>query len=412
MERVTDFLFGCALMRAVGAEPEKLFTKLAEEKIIFWDAVPEDACTVSFRVGRKDAEKVIGLSSRCCCDAAVVRRTGLPEDFQKLKRRRVLLVLPAVLFALLLWSSFYVWRIEIDGNETVPDTEILNALEESGVSIGSFWPAFTSDNIRSEVLVKIPELKWLSVSVYGSRAHVVVRERTKAVEPVDEKKPVKLVAAAPGVIDKMEILCGLAKFQKGQAALAGETLADGAVPDMIGGVRFVHAEGSVMAETYEELMAEMPLTALQKTPSGHARTHLALLFGEKRINFYAGSRIFDTNCDTIIKVHKLGIEGLFELPVSIITETEQPYQTTEAGRQEDAMKARLQKQLETELARRVGETGKTESAETTFAVINGYEVASLRAVCRRNIAKEVPMTQEEITEAQNAQTPKEANKTE
>lgn len=412
MERVTDFLFGCAFVRAVGAEPEKLITKLAEEKIIFWDAVPEDACTVSFRVGRKDAEKVIALAGRCCCDAAVVRRIGLPEDFQKLKRRRVLLVLPAVLFVLLLWSSFYIWRIEIDGNEVVTDTEILNALEESGVFIGSFWPAFTSENIRSETLVKIPELKWLSVSVYGSRAHVVVRERTEAVKLVDEKKPVKLVAAAPGVIDKMEILCGFSKFQKGQAVLAGETLADGAVPDMTGGVRLVHAEGSVTAQTYEELMAEMPLTARQKTPCGHARTRLALLFGEKRINFYAGSRIFDTNCDTIIRVHKLGVKGLFELPVSIVTETERPYQTTEVSRQEDDVKARLQKCLETELSRRIGETGKTESAETTFAVINGYEVATLRAVCRRNIAKEVPMTQEEITAAQNAQTPKEENKTE
>lgn len=208
-------------MRAVGAEPTKLLTKLAEEKIEFWDTVPVDECTVTFRVGRKDTDRVVALTSRCCCEAETVQRLGLPEDFQKLKRRRVLLVLPAVLFALLLWSSFYVWRIEITGNKTVPTTEILNALEESGVSIGSFWPDFTSDNIRSEVLVKIPKLKWLSVSVSGSCAHVVVREGTKEAKPIDEKEAVKLVATMPGYIDEMQVLCGWAKFQKGQVCAHG-----------------------------------------------------------------------------------------------------------------------------------------------------------------------------------------------
>ncbi len=407
-----DLIFGCASIRAVGAEPAKLLTKLAEEKIEFWDTVPVDECTVTFRVGRKNAERVAALSSRCCCEMETIRKRGLPEDFQKLKRRRVLLVLPAVLFALLLWSSFYVWRIEITGNETVPATEILNALEESGVTIGSFWPNFTSDNIRSEVLVKIPKLKWLSVSVSGSCAHVVVREGTKEAMPVDEKKAVKLVATMPGYIEEMQVLCGCAKFQKGQAALTGETLVDGIVPDINGGTRVVHAEGGVIAETFEELTAEMPLTLQKKTPAGHERTRFALLFGEKRINFYAGSRIFDANCDTIIKVHKLGIEGLFELPVSIVTETEQRYVLTETQAPEDAAKARLQKALEAELSRRVGKTGKIESCETTFAVVNGYEVATLRAQCRQNIAKEVPMTDEEVATAQRAQTPKEENKTE
>lgn len=174
----------------------------------------------------------------------------------------------------------------------------------------------------------------------------------------------------------------------------------------------MHAEGEVIAETFEELTAEMPLTLQKKTPAGHERTRFALLFGEKRINFYTGSRIFDANCDTIIKVHKLGIEGLFELPVSIVTETEQRYVLTETEAPEDAAKARLQKVLEAELSRRVGETGKIESCETTFAVVNGYEVATLRAQCRQNIAKEVPMTDEEVATAQRAQTPKEENKTE
>ena len=412
MESLSEKLTDCAVVRAVAAEPAAYLTRLAAEGLEVWNVMTEDACTLRFRVARKNVDRALALAPECCCDAVVVARHGFSEDLGKLRRRRVLCVLPTVLLALALWSSFYVWRIEVTGNTTVPTEEILNALEDSGVRIGAYWPAFTSDIIRSRVLVEIPKLKWLSVSIYGSRAYIVVRETTPEIKPFDEKQAVKLVAVLPGYIDEMRVCRGFAKFQKGQAALTGETLADGAVPDTLGGVRLVHARGEVIAETYRELSAEQPLTERVKRPAGRARTRLALLFGTKRINFYAGSRIFDNNCDTIIKVHKLGVEGLFELPVAFVTETDRAYTLSPQKTAETSVKQRLQKQLETELKRSVGADGKIESAEYSFETVNGWEFATLRARCRQNIAKEQPMTEAEIAEAKAAAKSKEEKKTE
>ncbi|MGI5979171.1 MAG: sporulation protein YqfD [Oscillospiraceae bacterium] len=412
METVSDTLTGYAVVRAVGAEPTALLSRLAKENIEFWAAEPTDECTICFRVRLADAGRVLRLAEKCCCDAVIERRAGAPEELKKLKRRRVLCVLPLLLFALLIWSSFHVWRIDVTGNKTVPTTAILNALDESGVRIGAYWPAFKSDVIRAEVRVKLPALKWVSVSVHGSRALVVVREATPEMKPFDEKTPVKLVASMPGYIDQMEICRGFAKFQKGQAAFTGETLADGAVPDALGGIHLVHARGAVIAETYQELTAELPLTTLEKRPTGRERTRLALLFGRKRINFYKESRIFGGNCDTIIKVHKLGVEGLFELPAAFVTETRQAYTLEETAVSEDDARARLQALLESELKRRIGADGEIESAEYSYAVVDGYAVVTLRAHCRQNIAEEQPMTEAEIAEAQAAAKPKEENKTE
>lgn len=411
MERVTDALSDCAEIAAVGAEPARLLTRLAAENVEFWAAESVDECTVVFRVARRSEKSVLALATKCCCEASVRARHGPAKDLKKLRRRRVLCVLPLVLFALLFWSSFYVWRIDVSGNESVPTEAILNALEDSGVAIGAYWPAFHSDIVRAGVLAQLPQLKWLSVSVRGSCARVEVRETTKAPPVFNEKQPVKLVAALPGYIDEMDVCRGCAKFEKGQAALTGETLADGAVPDALGGVCLVHARGEVIARTYQELTAVLPLTVYEKTPAGRPHTRLALLFGGKRINFYADSRIFEGNCDTIIKVHKLGVEGLLELPAAFVTETERPYTTRETTLSEDEAKARLQKQLEAELRRRVGD-GKIENAAYSFAVVRGCEIATLRARCRQNIAREQPMSAAEIAAAQAAAKPKEEKKTE
>ena len=412
MESLAEKLTDCAVVRAVSAEPAAYLTRLAAEKIEVWDVVPADECTLTFRVARRNCARALALAPGCCCDAAVAARHGFSDDLRKLRRRRVLCVLPLVLLALAVWSSFYVWRIEVTGNESVPTEKILNALEDSGVRIGAYWPAFTSDNIRSRVLVQLPELKWLSVSVYGSRAHVVVRETTPEIRPFDEKQAVRLVAALPGYIDETRVCRGFAKFQKGQAALPGETLVDGAVPDALGGVRFVHARGEIFAETYRELSAEAPMTEMKKVPAGRAHTRFALLFGAKRINFYTDSRIFDGNCDTIIKVRKLGVQGLFELPVAFVTETDRRCALQKQKASEPAVKQRLQKQLADELRRSVGTDGTIESAEYSFETIGGWALATVRARCRQNIAKEQPMTAAEIAAAQAAAKPKEEKKTE
>ena len=412
MERISDTLTGYAVVRAAGAETARLLSVLAAENIVFWDASPEDACTVRFRVESAEAARALAVCERCCCDAEVIRRAGAPEDLKKLRRRRVLCALPLALAALLIWSSFHVWRIDVTGNETVSTTAILNALDESGVTIGAYWPAFKSDIIRAEVRVRLPALKWVSVSVRGSRAEVIVREATPEAKPVDEKQPVKLVAVLPGYIDEMNICRGCAKFEKGQAALPGETLADGAVPDALGGVRFEHARGEVIAETYRELTAVLPLTVCEKTPVGRAHTRVALQFGKKRINFYRDSRIFSGNCDTIIKMHKLGVKGLFELPAAFVTETRQDYALSEKKCSETEANARLQKLLEDELVRRVGKDGRIEDATCSFAVVRGSAVATLRAHCRENIAAEQPMTADEIAAAKAEAHPKEEKKTE
>ncbi|MFB0921449.1 MAG: sporulation protein YqfD, partial [Oscillospiraceae bacterium] len=285
---------------------------------------------------------------------------------------------------------------------------ILNVLEHSGVYIGSYWPKFTSDNIRSKVLVEIPELKWISVSVFGSRALIEVRERTDIPELFDEDEAVKIVAYESGIIESMGVLRGFPLFKKGQAALADETLISGAVPSSFRETELVHAEGSVIAHTWYELSAIMPLRYEEKAYTGEKKSRFALIFGNDRINFYGKSRIFDIDCDNIVSEHRLGIRGFFELPVTVIKETAKAYELHDADFPEDAAKSRLEALVNDELMRKIGSDGEIISSEYTFSVVNGFAVGTLRAECVQNIAAEKEMSAEEISEAKAPKEEKES----
>ncbi len=402
MERLSDKARGYAVIKAVGVEPTRLIDRAAAEQLDFWGVYPEDDYTLIFRTRLKNAEKILSLAEKCCCEAEILEKRGVPIEAKKLKKRYVLWVLPLIFMALLVTASFFIWKIDITGNETVSETEILNALEDSGVYIGSFSPNFTSDNIRSRVLIRIPELKWISVSVFGSRALVEVRERTEIPELLDEDEPVKIVAEQSGIIEQINVLRGFSLFKKGQTAAASDTLIDGAVPSTFGETEIVHAEGSVIARTWYELCAIMPLQYDEKAYTGEEKGRFALIIGNKRINFYSKSRICDTNCDNIISEKTLGLKGLFELPITLVSEKSVFYQLTTAGVSKEAARERLEALLKVELNFKIGEDGEIASSEYTFSVIDGYAVGTLRAECKQNIAAQEEMTAEEIITARKA----------
>jgi similar to stage IV sporulation protein len=402
LERFSDEARGYAVLRAVGAEPTRLIDRCAAENIDFWSAYPEDELTLVFKVRLGQAERVVGFAEQCRCEIALLEKSGFPVEVKKLRKRYVLWILPLLLLAILAASSFFIWKIEITGAETVSEIEILNALEDSGVRIGSFWPALTSDSVRSLVLLKIPELKWLSVSVFGSRALVEVRERTEAPALAGEDEAVKLVAREPGIIESVSVLRGYPLMRKGQTAAQNDTLITGAVPSSFAGTKIVRAEGSVMARTWHEISAVVPLVYSRKEYTGEKKTRYALVIGGTRINFYTKSGISDSDCDNIIREHRLGIAGLFELPVTIVREVSERYVLTDALRTEKAAELRLRTRVNAELETRLGEAGEITSAEFTFAIAGDCAVGTLRAECRQDIAKRAGMTAGEINAASAA----------
>ena len=402
MERLSDKARGYAVIKAVGVEPTRLIDHAAAEQIDFWGVYPEDDYTLILRTRLKNSEKFLSFASKCCCEVEILEKRGAPIEARKLKKRYVLWALPLIFLALLVASSFFIWKIEITGNETISNIEILNALEDSGVYIGSFSPNLTSDNIRSRVLIKIPELKWISVSIFGSRAVVEVRERTEIPELLDEDEAIKIVAEQSGIIERINVLRGFSLFKKGQTAAKSDTLIDGAVPSTFSETEIVHAEGSVIARTWYEICAVMPLEYTEKAYTGKANSSFALVIGDNRINFYCKSRIYDTNCDNIIKKQTLGIKGFFELPVTLVSEKSLPYELNKASVSEDTAKARLEALLNDELKFKIREDGEIVSSEYTFSVIDGFAVGTLRAECRQNIAAEEEMTAEEIISARSA----------
>jgi len=362
-----------------GAFPENFVNAAVAEGIELWKIERLSENSLCFDTYESCAESLEALADKCSVELKIKRYR---EESRRLFKSRYMLLLTCLGAGLCLFiSSLFIWRIELHGNSSLSRGEILRALEDSGIYVGRFWPGIRADDVRSVFMPKLPEVGWMTVNISGSRAVVLLNERQPKPEIYDETKAAELVAEKTGIVRRVSVLQGNAAVMPGQAVTAGEILAEGRLGSIMGSERLVRARGTVMADTWYELDAVCPEEMDIKNLSGIVRHRFALVFGKRRINLYFSSGKAIDECDKIIRDKTLGIEGHFALPVRVIHEIIQPYDSSPGkGYDSEAMARALNLQLNGAVQGQVLQSGLTESNA------RGLYVLTLRAHCIENIA--------------------------
>ena len=392
----TWYITGWAAIRFTGPEPEKLLTLLGQKGIPFRDAAPPEAFSFTLRVPLRAAKRAMRLAASAGCEAELVERHGLPAAAGRLRRRRLPALLLVSVFLLLLWSQAYIWHIDVTGNETIPEGVLRQALAECGVDIGRRWVGMRQDAVRDGVILRVPGIRWMTVTMQGSRAHVIVRESREAIEPVPEKECAKVTADRVGLVTHVYALRGTAEAEENRFVLPGDTIIGGYATGRWGVQGAVRAIGYAEARTWYEITAAAPSDLAVKTPDGGKTVQYSLILGDRRINFHKDSSICPPGCDKIIESIPLAVPGVFTLPVTVERTTVSPYGTQPMAAEERPED--LSQLLHEELLRRLGETGEIVSEEYAVWEADGLTYVTLTAECREQIGVTEPLTAAEIAE--------------
>lgn len=240
-------LCGSVRLEVCGAHPERVLNACADAGIACTASEPVDAYTLRFTVRERCADTAAALARRCQCTVKTVSRRGLPRLLRRAARYRGLCAALLLLMLAVSVSSLFVWRIDVTGNEALTTGQILRCLDACGVRPGTYWPGLSNDLVRNDMILRLPQLRWLTVNVRGSCAEVIVREKDPLPDITPDDTPVSIYAAATGVILHMDVYAGEARVAPGAAVEPGDVLVSGAVYDLGGGVRPVCARAEIRA---------------------------------------------------------------------------------------------------------------------------------------------------------------------
>ena len=326
---------GQVWLRVTCSYPERVLNLCSARKLAFWDLEWEGAETFTCRMSRGDHRILSRAAEKLDCTIEIVRREGAPYTLAKLRHRQALAVGIAACGAAVLIGSFFVWDIQIAGNETVPREVILRSLENNGVHRGCFGFALNGEDIRNHVLLEIPELKGMSVT-------------------------------------------------------EGQLLISGVEDTGTFGTRFTAGLGSVEGRTWYTLTANVPLTGAEKRYTGREKRLHSVIFGSRRIKFFANSSIDSGQCDKITERTPVRVCGL-PLPITWETETLRFYETepvtvTQARRQKETGAA-----LEAYLHSLVDPYGEVTASQVASRLRGDVLTVTLTAECREELGTQAPI---------------------
>jgi similar to stage IV sporulation protein len=301
-----------------------------------------------------------------------------------------------LLMFLAVWGlSMFIWELDVHGNETVSSQEILEALEELGVGLGSFGPAVKSEAISNDMLLRIPKLSWIAVNISGSHADILVRERIPKPLIVDENAPTMVYALKSGIIAKMSVLEGARMFTEGETVQAGDVIVSGVMDSIASGKRIVHAMAEVQARTWYEIPAQTVLQTRKKEYTGKTKTKTAVIIAGIRINFYFNGGISFQNYDKITTENFLVLPTGNMLPLIIVREKYAEYTPRDTRLGILEAQELLQKRLMERLKLQIGD-GEIVSTAFDTSLEGDVLKVMLRAECLEQIAAERPFTPEEL----------------
>lgn len=297
-----------------------------------------------FSVRRKDVRFLRRLAEENNAELQLHDEFSFPLLMHRY-RQRFGIPLGLLLGALLLvYTANVVMVIDIEGNDTVTDQEILAVLEECSVRRGVFIGDV--DFYRSELQVRsaFDEIAWVGIRHTGNRLVVEVMETTGKPELIHDRVPCHIVADRTAQITNASVSSGQLTHSAGTAVKEGEIIVSGIWADENGHMTFTHASAEITGIYEEEQTFFCDSVQTVRDFTGAETEQRTLDLFSMRLPLSFGENPYsDYNIRT--ESTPLTLFGK-KLPVSLEKTVYMEYGTEEITLSEEEMRKNLQEQQE------------------------------------------------------------------
>ena len=308
------YRFFCGILEVefFGIYPEKIINLCAKNRIAVWN-VHYGNNKIRLFITVKDFKRLPKILKRSGLRLHILNKTGFPFFINRYKRRFGIFAGIVIFFAVLQFMSGFIWIIEVEGNKTVTDREILAICEEIGIKIGVKRNSIDTKNTPQDLLLKTDKLSWGSFNIEGCKLTVNVTEIVPKTE--DNTVATNLKAAKDGIIEKIDVTSGNPVVKVGDIVKKGDLLVSG-ITETMRDTKFVHSIGTVTAKTEETITLFEPFIKKTETLTGKtAKRRVLEVFGIK-IPLYIGKEKGNFKTETDCKNLKLLSQNI---PIKIYT---------------------------------------------------------------------------------------------
>ena len=257
------------------------------------------------------------------------RSYGLPVRIWSCRKRWGLIAGACVSIAIFCLAQGVVWRIDVAGNKRLSKEEIVETLNQNGLSVGNIIKKLDANSLEQRVMINDDDIAWISINIVGTVARVEVIERIDTDIKEKEANPANLVSRFDAQIVSIEVYTGFTCIKEGDFVRSGDLLASGIYESEKAPLRYTRASGSVYGRITQTFEIEIPLVQSQKALTGKKVSKKTLIFFGKPIKFFTNYRNLPITYDIMNYVYTFNPFSLGELPISLSVDEYYEYEMVE-----------------------------------------------------------------------------------
>lgn len=223
---------GIITVQIEGFFTERFINLCRINNIKIWDIRNIVKGVIRFKMQISDFKKLRSIAKKTKCKVSIKEKKGLYFTLFKYRKRKLVFVLFFLIIIFSIAFSTFIWDIDVVGNETLSNEQIISVLKESGLYIGRNKIGLDKKEIVNEFRAKELELSWVGIEIDGTRAIVKIVEKTRMDEKnVQQTNIGDIVATKSGVITKIVAENGTSKYKALDYVDKGNVIIEGNVYD-------------------------------------------------------------------------------------------------------------------------------------------------------------------------------------
>lgn len=293
---------GFVWVKLIGGDAERFLNEATAANITVWQISFTKDGSMTFGISLPDFFGLRPLLRKCGCRTRILSRHGVPFKLARLARRKVfaggMLAFVIGLFVL----SMLVWNVKIDGDTSIPESQILAAARAEGLFKYQWsWRMEDTATLSKNMARRLPDAAWVGVEKKGTSIIITVVDSTKP-EKNPLESPTHLVAKTDAVVTKIIAESGRPKVERNDRVRKGDVLISGLLGDG-NNVKAVVSKGTVMGLVWHEYKIVAPMAKKIKSYTGASRTRNYWIIGNRalQISGYKGKDFVQSQVKSSIK---------------------------------------------------------------------------------------------------------------
>lgn len=310
------YLIGYVRVVIEGYYIERFINICTNNKITIWNLKRDKNVKLELNTRLKDFKEIVRIAKKTKCKIKIKNKRGIPFILHKYRKRKIFGIFLLIIIGLILFSSNFVWNIEIKEENGMQLENIMQDLEENGLKIGEWKQKINTKDLINKIRLKRKDIAWMGIELKGTNVIVKIVKADEKPNIIDENEFCNVVSDKTGIITKINAQNGTINVKVGDTVSVGTTLINGWLEGKYTGIRYVHAKGQIQAKVWHTKNKKIYYKQEIKQETGNFENKYNIKFNNFKINLHKGVSKFKIY-DTISVEKKFKIFSDFYLPISI-----------------------------------------------------------------------------------------------